>query len=169
MDTLRQDIAAMVEELRAALREIGTENMPEANLVTDARDRLRYIASLTEQSAGQTLAAAERLAARLGARHEQALRLAGRTRSPEVAGFLRALAAEHPQIAADVGDIVQAQAFQDLVGQVINKLLLSVQHLEDNLAHLIVTDLPESDRLLAGPSLAPEACCSQADVDDLVG
>jgi hypothetical protein len=55
----RSDLLEMVDELRAALRDIGDEPMPQAQLVTDTRERLRYIARLTEQAASQTLNAVE--------------------------------------------------------------------------------------------------------------
>jgi chemotaxis protein CheZ len=41
---------------------------------------------------------------------------------------------------SDTSEIIQAQAFQDLVGQVINKLMVMVQKMEDSLVHLLVDD-----------------------------
>jgi chemotaxis protein CheZ len=136
--------------------------------VSNARDRLRYISALTEQSAGRTLNAAEAITDRLRAQQARAESLEQKTRSPDVRAFLETLRAEHELSALDASEIIQAQAFQDLVGQVINKLMLMVQKMEDSLVHLLVSDDPDAN-LLAGPALTPQAAISQDDVDNLFG
>jgi chemotaxis protein CheZ len=168
LESLRRDIVAMVKEMRCTLQDIGDQGLPEANVVSDARDRLRYISSLTEQAAGQTLSAAEAIAERLHNQRQRAGELVEKTRSPEIRAFLLSLSEEHRQSAADTSEIIQAQEFQDLVGQVINKLLTMVQNMEDNLVHLIVDDAPETTTL-SGPALNARTRISQDDVDDLFG
>jgi chemotaxis protein CheZ len=168
LDTLRHDLIGMVHELRATLHDIGDQDLPQTNVVSNARDRLRYISALTEQAAGQTLNAAEAIADRLRAQRTRAAQLAGKTRSPEVRAFLLDLLAEHEQSSADASEIIQAQAFQDLVGQVINKLMVLVQKMEDSLVHLLVEDEPDPG-LLAGPAVTPTAAVSQEEIDDLFG
>lgn len=168
LESLRRDIVAMVEEMRYTLQDIGDQGMPETNLVSDARDRLRYISSLTEQAAGQTLSAAEAIAERLREQRGRALELSRKTRSPEIRAFLQQLAEQHRDSAADTSEIIQAQEFQDLVGQMVNKLLTMVQKMEDSLVHLIVDDAQAADRL-AGPGAAGQSRCSQEDIDGLFG
>lgn len=168
LETMRRDIGALVEELRDTLRDIGDDGLPETNMVNNARDRLRYIASLTEQAAGRTLTAAEAINERLGAQRSRALALARVTRSAEIREFLVGLDAEHAQSAADTREIIEAQAFQDLVGQVVGKLMLMVQRLEDNLVHLLVNDA-EPGQALAGPAVTTATQISQDDVDSLFG
>lgn len=168
LESLRRDIVAMVKEMRYTLQDIGDQGLSEANVVSDARDRLRYISSLTEQAAGQTLSAAEAIADRLREQRLRAEELARKTRSPEIRDFLLNLAEAHRRSAADTGEIIQAQEFQDLVGQVVNKLLTMVQKMEDNLVHLIV-DADPAPESLAGPVLDSKARFSQDDVDDLFG
>jgi chemotaxis protein CheZ len=167
-ETLRHDLIGMVEELRSTLHDIGDQDLPQTNVVSNARDRLRYISALTEQAAGQTLNAAEAIADRLRAQKTRAVELAGKTRSPEIRAFLLDLQTEHEQSRADISEIIQAQAFQDLVGQVINKLMVLVQKLEDSLVHLLVEDDADPG-LLAGPAVIPAAAVSQDEVDDLFG
>lgn len=165
---LRHDLIGMVEELRCALNEIGDQGIPQANVVSNARDRLRYISALTEQAAGQTLNAAEAIGDRLRAQRALATALAGKSRSPEIRAFLAGLALEHERSAAELSEIIQAQSFQDLVGQVVNKLLVVVGKMEDSLVHLLVED--EADPgLLAGPAVTPATAVSQDEVDDLFG
>lgn len=166
VQTLRHDLVDIVGELHAALREIGSEQLPQAGIVNNARDRLRYIATLTEQAASQTLRAAESIGDSLHAQQSAARALRQKVRSPDARAFLQALEAQHDQALGQVSEIVQAQAFQDLVGQVINKLMLTVEKMESSLAHLLLEE--EADPgLLAGPQVRPEEQVSQADIDSL--
>jgi chemotaxis protein CheZ len=162
----RSDLLEMVDELRAALRDIGDEPMPQAQLVTDTRERLRYIARLTEQAASQTLNAVEDIGDMLRTQQREADRLSGLTRSPKLHEFLERLQAEHSEAGKRLTEIVQAQAFQDLVGQVVNKLLDTVQRMEDSLAHLLV-EAEADGGLLAGPQTNQSEQVSQEDVDSL--
>lgn len=164
----RSDLIDMVNELRSALRDIGEEPLPQAQMMTDTRDRLRYIARLTEQAASQTLNVAETLGDRLHAQRTEAEALSALTRSPRIRDFLARVQAEHTEASGQLIEVIQAQSFQDLVGQVVNRLLDTVQHLEDNLAHLLLED--EKDRgLLAGPQTDASEQVSQEDIDDLFG
>lgn len=165
-ESLRLDLIGVVQELRASLQDLGQDGAPQANVVADARDRLRYISALTEQSAGQTLNSVEAISDRLHQQKAWAELLLDKARSPEIRAFLRKVLDEHEKSGADVNEIIQAQAFQDLVGQVVNKLLLTVQKLEDNLAHLLVEADAEPE-YLAGPALKREAAVSQQEVDSL--
>ena len=114
----------------------------------------------------RTLSAA--ITDRLRAQGERAAALMGRTRSPELRAFLRDLREEHRLSAADASEIIQAQAFQDLVGQVVNKLMVTVQSMEDSLVHLLVDDAADASAL-AGPAVTPAETVSQDDVDSLFG
>jgi chemotaxis protein CheZ len=166
VETLRHDLVDIVGELHAALREIGSENLPQAGIVSNARDRLRYIATLTEQSASQTLRAAETISDRLHAQQAAARVLQRKVRSPDARAFFGELDAQHADALAQVSEIIQAQAFQDLVGQVINKLMLTVEKMETSLAHLLLEEEADAG-LLAGPQVRVEEQVSQADIDNL--
>ena len=167
LESLRRNLVAVVDELRATMAEIGEHDVPQTRVVSNARDRLRYISALTEQSAAQTLHAAEAIADRLRAQQSAAGELVRKTRSAEIRAFLLGLQAEHRQSAAEVSEIIQAQAFQDLVGQVVNKLMGMVQHMEESLAHLLLDEAGEP--ALAGPAVRQEDQVSQDDVDSLFG
>jgi chemotaxis protein CheZ len=172
VETLRHDLVGIVGELHAALREIGGEALPQAGIVNNTRDRLRYIATLTEQAASQTLHAAESISDRLHDQQRQARLLSRKVRSPTAHAFLRDMDAQHAETLGQVSEIIQAQAFQDLVGQVINKLMFTVEKMEASLAHLLLEE--EADPgLLAGPQVRGVEAgrsaeqVSQADIDDL--
>ena len=164
LEVLRHDLLGMVAELRSTLHDIGDQGLPQTNVVSNARDRLRYISALTEQAAGQTLNAVEAIADRQRRQKARAAALVGKTRSPQVRAFLLELQADHELSSGDANAIIEAQAFQDLVGQVINKLMVLVQKLEDNLVHLLVED--ETSQL-TGPAITPAAAVSQDEIDDL--
>lgn len=163
---LRHNIQDLVEDLRANLREIGQDSLPQAQVVTNTRDRLRYIASLTEQAASQTLNAAETIGERLRRQRQRAQALGRLTRSPQVREFLAALEAEHAASAEELSEVIQAQSFQDLVGQVVNKLLVTVEKMEAGLAHLLIEE-EKDPGLLAGPQVRAEERVSQDDIDSL--
>jgi len=167
VENFRRGVEAMVAEMRATMNELGVEGPSEASVVSNARDRLRYISALTEQAAGRTLTAAEALTERIKAQQALAAVLAGKTRSPQIRAFLEQLQAEHQVAAGQLQEIIQAQEFQDLVGQVVNKLLIMVQKMEDNLVHLLIDDDP--DPQLSGPATREVDRISQDDVDDLFG
>ncbi len=165
VENFRHDVEAMVDELRASLSELGAGGPNEASVVSNARDRLRYISALTEQAAGRTLTAAEALAERIKAQRAMAASLMGKTRSAEIRAFLQQMQVEHELTSGQLTEIIQAQEFQDLVGQVVNKLMVMVQKMEDNLVHLLIDEDP--DPHLAGPATRKENQVSQQDIDDL--
>jgi chemotaxis protein CheZ len=166
---LRQNLIEIVSELHAALQEIGHDQMPQTNVVNNARDRLHYIATLTEQSASQTLHAAESLSDSLHAQQNQARALLQKAQSAEVSEFFQALNSQHAASLVHVSDIIQAQVFQDLVGQVIGKLMVTIEKMETSLAHLLIDEeAGDADsNLLAGPQVRPQEQVSQADIDNL--
>jgi chemotaxis protein CheZ len=79
---------------------------------------------------------------------------------------------------AQLMDIVMAQDFQDLTGQVIKRLSDTVQQLENQLVSLLIATLPEDKKkdvdnsLLNGPVVNAEGrgdiVTSQTQVDDLL-
>jgi len=163
---LRQDIEHLVSDLRLTLREIGQDSIPQTQTVADTRDRLRYIASLTEQAASQTLNAAEQISDRLDRQRREAQALQKLTRSPHMRAFLQSMQTEHVASGALLSEVIQAQAFQDLVGQVINKLLVTVEKMEAGLAHLLI-EVESDTGLLAGPQVRESDRATQDDIDAL--
>lgn len=163
---LRHDIQDLVNELRTTLQEIGQDSLPQAQVVSNTRERLHYIASLTEQAASQTLNTAETIGDRLKGQQKEARILAKLTRSPRMRDFLAGMDSEHANSTQELTEVIQAQAFQDLVGQVINKLLVTVEKMETGLAHLLIEEEADAG-LLAGPQVRAEEQVSQDDIDSL--
>ena len=188
-------IGHMTRALHESLRGLGLDKLIEkaASDIPDARDRLDYVARLSEQSAKRVLDATDAAnplqdgiddrAAELG-RSWQALLAA-----PGADGEWRALAertvaslAESREAASatkgHLMDIMMAQDFQDLTGQVISRITGIAQNLEKQLVQVLVDFAPSEIKreldngLLNGPQINPEGksdvVADQGQVDDLL-
>lgn len=188
-------IAQLTRMLRESMRELGLDQAIKdaADAIPDARDRLHYVASMTEQAANRVLNDAEtvqplqetmqRGAMALDARWqewfdhpvelEHARSLVDDTRS-----FLREVPA-HTKVSQDcLMDIIMAQDFQDLTGQVIMKMLNVVGTIETELVQVLVDNAPvdkkraDAASLLNGPQISPQGkvdvVTNQDQVDDLL-
>lgn len=188
-------IGQLTRLLHDNLRELGYDRQIEtaASSIPDARDRLAYIAALTEQAAQRTLNATEVAkpiqqalaaeASQLNAQWESVLRreagvddfkaLLAATRD-----FLSSVPARTEATNAQLLEILMAQDFQDLTGQVIKKIADIIQMVENQLLALLVESLPparrseEANSLLNGPVIQAggrsDIVANQAQVDDLL-
>ena len=194
-DEVLSRIGHMTRALHESLRGLGLDKLIEkaASDIPDARDRLDYVARLSEQSAKRVLDATDAAnplqdgiddrAAELS-RSWQALLAA-----PGADGEWRALAertvaglAESREAAsatkAHLMDIMMAQDFQDLTGQVISRITGIAQNLEKQLVQVLVDFAPSEIKreldngLLNGPQINPEGnsdvVADQGQVDDLL-
>lgn len=187
-------VGRMTRALHDSLRGLGYDKQLEsaAAAVPDARDRLAYIASLTEQAASRALTATEtarpiqdRLAADAGALAarwnslfetqpgvEEFKALVATTRE-----FLGAVPAQAQATNAQLTEVMMAQEFQDLTGQVIKKVADVTHELEGQLLALLVDNAPPArrqgaDGLLHGPVINAagrnDIVADQAQVDQLL-
>ena len=188
-------LGQMTRGLHNLLRELGLDKTlaKVASDLPDNRDRLNYIASMTAQAAERTLNAAENaqpIQAQLGdtasALSVQWEKLFNKQLGvPEFKALVhdtRAFLADVPQQTASTNgqlmEIIMAQDFQDLTGQVIKKILDAAQELESQLLSLLIETTPEDKRqsvspgLLNGPAVnasgRSDVVTSQAQVDDLL-
>jgi len=189
-----QRIGHMARRLHDGMHELGYDRALEAaaRAMPDARQRLTYIAQMTEQAASRVLNATEiakpiqdrveGTADELHGRWERAY--ANQLAVDEfkaLAGDTRAFLAQLPRDAratnAQLTEIMMAQDFQDLTGQVIKKVVAMAQSLEEQLLHLLVEVTPEEKRsgaegLLNGPVIdaagRTDVVSGQAQVDELL-
>ncbi|BEV15177.1 protein phosphatase CheZ [Herbaspirillum sp. DW155] len=186
-------IGHMTRNLHDSLRGLGFDRLLEraASDMPDARDRLEYVARMTEQAAQRVLNATE-LASPLqerindGANALKAEWDAAATGSFAEADY-RALAAKTSAFLAQTSedssvtkqqllDIMMAQDFQDLTGQVIKRVTKLAHDLESQLVQLLVDYSPsdvkrEDTGLLNGPQIDPtgkDVIADQGQVDDLL-
>ena len=184
-----QRVGELTRKLHDALRELGYDQAVESavSALPDARARLGYIATLTGQAAERVLSAAEtgkEFQSRIesGASALLAQWDAGAARE-ETEQRTREFLAEVKQDAAKsnelLTDIILAQDFHDLTGQVLNKVVALAQSLEEQLLHLLLEATPPEQRArlveqpgLDGPVVdatgRDDVVTNQAQVDDLL-
>lgn len=197
-DEVLSRIGHMTRALHENLRGLGLDKLIEkaASDIPDARDRLDYVARLSEQAAKRVLDATDAAnplqdgidhSATDLSRSWQALLDAPAAEGGEQAW--RALAAQtiasletsRSAATATKGhlmDIMMAQDFQDLTGQVIGRITGIAQNLEKQLVQMLVDYAPDEIKreldsgLLNGPQINPEnqvdVVADQGQVDDLL-
>jgi chemotaxis protein CheZ len=164
--------------------------------IPDARDRLNYVARMTEQAAERVLNATDIAIPLQTELASGATILEGRWK--EVLGN-SSLKSEYDQVADEtlvfltlagknttetkalLMDIMMAQDFQDLTGQVIKKITGLAQDLEKQLVQVLIDFSPtpvkkekevdENSLLMNGPQIDPNAVdvvADQEQVDDLL-
>jgi len=192
-------LGGIVRMLHDSLRQLGYDRSLSsvATQITDAQDRLEYIGSLTEQAANKVLNAVDvgmpeldllqKKSKDMDARWCQLFE--GKMNVEEFKG----LAADSRQFAAAVSDatdaekarlleIMMAQDFQDITGQLIKKIVTITHAAEKELAQLLLDNAPPETRaameaaqaaakqpteLMQGPSV-PSNAMGQDDVDSLL-
>lgn len=188
-------IGQLTRTIHDSLRELGYDRKLEAAAATipDARERLAYVATMTERAAVRVMnatdvarpiqqrlsadaaALAERwrsvFAARVGVEQFKAL-------SAATLEYLEAVPRQTQETNAQLTEIVLAQDFQDLTGQVIKRISDLAHHLETELLALLLEYMPPDQRpagaesLLNGPVVnaerAGDVVTTQAQVDDLL-
>lgn len=191
---LIQRIASLTRMLRDSMRELGLDQAIKdaAEAIPDARDRLRYVAQMTEQAANRVLNATEAAGPAQDAMARGAKTLDARWQQwfdqplemPEARELVkdtRAFLAEVPEqtqfTQARLMEIVMAQDFQDLTGQVIMRMMDVVGAIERELLQVLLENVPQERRdeaqgLLNGPQVnpgdKPDVVTSQDQVDDLL-
>lgn len=188
-------IGHMARTLHDTLRELGLSKQIEkaASSIPDARDRLNYVATLTEQAAVRVLNATEAAQPLVEKMEVEAHRLSGQwqmlfDKKLDVEQFkglvtqTQAFLYEVPKHAkatnAYLMEIMMAQDFQDLTGQVIKKITAVTKEMEQQLLALLVENSPAAVKtdlhagLLNGPVInstgRTDIVNSQDQVDDLL-
>jgi len=195
-DEVLSRIGHMTRALHESLRGLGLDKLIEkaASDIPDARSRLDYVARLSEKAAQKVLNATDAAMPLQDAVDQGALQLRGQWQAmldsdagadaPWRALALRTVAELDASRDAVSGtkshlmDIMMAQDFQDLTGQVISKVAAITQTLEQQLVQMLVDFAPEDVRreldngLLNGPQINPEGksdiVADQGQVDDLL-
>lgn len=189
-------VGQMTRALHDSLRGLGFDKLlaKAANDIPDARDRLDYVAKMTEQAAQRVLNATDAAGPLQDRIDSGAANLAERWQALLAAGtFSEAQARELAEQSIDyfddarsnagatkqyLMDIMMAQDFQDLTGQVIRRVTELAQGLEQQLVQLLLDYAPPEIRreaghgLLNGPQINPEGnadvVADQGQVDDLL-
>jgi chemotaxis protein CheZ len=194
-DKVVEQVGHLTRRLHETLREMGLDRAVEnaAQVVPDARQRLAYVAAKTEEAAMRCLNAidaakplqteleegASALATEWDKVFDGTLQadrfrdLAQRTRT-----YLQRVPRQTGATQAQLTEIMMAQDFQDLTGQVVKKLSTMVEQLERDLIGLLVANVSAEKRhaaqsagLLEGPVVGgarSDVVTSQSQVDELL-
>lgn len=199
-DEVYHRIGNLTRTLHNALRELGYDKdlMDARENLPDARDRLSYIARVTGEAAEKVLNAVDRartvqegLAHKAGdlrtrwqavaaytANHPERSTPAGTQLVDETVEFFSGVGGQADATQAILTDIMMAQDFHDLTGQVIRKVVTLATNLEEQLLKLLIETTPPEQRKkvevhqLDGPVVKTEGrddvVADQAGVDDLL-
>lgn len=188
-------LGQMTRELHDNLRDIGHDQAlgEAARGIPDARERLSYIVQMTEQAASRALNAIEiakpiqdaieAKSTALGARWSKvfANQLSAedfKVLAADTQAFLSEIPKQTRATNDQLTEIMMAQDFQDLTGQVIKKVVDLVENMERQLVHVLLEAMPPDMNveapagLLNGPVInadgRTDVVNSQAQVDDLL-
>jgi len=196
-DEMLNRIGQVTRALHDNLSGLGLDKILEqvAQDIPDARDRLNYVARMTEQAAERVLNATDAAiplqtelatgATVLEARWKDviakpSLKSEYNLAADETLAFLTMTGSHTAATKALLMDIMMAQDFQDLTGQVIKKITTLAQELEQQLVQVLIDFSPSvakkeatttSPSLMNGPQIDPGAVdvvASQEQVDDLL-
>ena len=189
-------IGQLTRMLRDSMRELGLDQAiaQAAEAIPDARDRLDYVVTMTAQAAERALSCVEAAQPRQAELESGASALKSRWdewfANPIELDDARALVTDtreyldqvpgHTSFTnAQLMEIMMAQDFQDLTGQVIKRMMDVIQEIERQLLMVLMENMPEppvkekrtNDSLLNGPQLDQNGVgviANQAQVDDLL-
>ena len=183
-----QQIGTITRLLHDTLQQLGVMPMLQqaADGIPDARSRLSYIATKTAAAADKVLtsvdqAKAEQVSIRAQTRSLAEALAADPVRavaSGAVLNFVNEVECRTQRMDAHLTDIMMAQDFHDLTGQVVAKVVALANDLEISLVKLLVQVVPPEQRekvdlaVLNGPVVDPEGrtdvVSNQGEVDDLL-
>jgi chemotaxis protein CheZ len=192
----RERLGHITRQLHEAIVHMGLDAPLQAiaDQIPDARERLAYVGQMTERAAHKVLGIVEKaqpgcqtLSERCHSAKAQAQAVLADPQAD--AASLRAALAECAQVVEDghvfataqnqaLSDIMMTQDFQDLSGQVIQKVIHIISETETSLLALLVESSPEprktpapaptpSHPQLDGPQV-PDKAMAQGEVDDLL-
>ena len=191
-DTAATDVhhklGILTRQLHDSLKELGYTDALKGTVeeLPDAKSRLSYIARLTGEAAEQVLNRVELAKAQHDQLSQQAQRIAdmivqdpvGAVARGHVLNFVHAVQKSSREVDAHLTEIMMAQDFHDLTGQVITRVVALTSTIEEQLVRLLIQTAPaapmapEPVKNLHGPVIHPEGnqdvVTDQSQVDDLL-
>lgn len=183
-----QQLGAITRQLHDALNQLGV--MPKlqaaAHGLPDARSRLHYIADKSAAAAEKVLNAVDRAKAEHIKLNEQTRHIAAAVlqdpvravATGAVLNFVGEMEAATERVDTQLTEIMLAQDFHDLTGQVMARVIALASDLEDSLVKLLVqaapqevaarTDLAPLDGPVVDPQGRTDVVSGQSEVDDLL-
>jgi chemotaxis protein CheZ len=193
---LFQEVGKLTRQLHDSLAVFGKDALfPDLaeNRIPNARERLKFVIEKTEESAHRTLNSVEEALpiahdleengsnmrqdwAKFTRREMNAEEF--RQMSKRIEVFLETVEADAKHLNKGLSDIMMAQDFQDITGQIIRQVIELVQEMEESLVNVIrntgTKTKSDNDRNIVaeGPQINqednPDIMSGQDDVDDLL-
>ena len=200
-NSLFQELGKLTRELHDSIRNFELDdrfNTIAETEIPDAKERLEYVLTMTEQSADKTLTAVEDSTPIVTELSSQVSDMEGRwskfikkelsaeefrSLASDIGEFLTNSKERAAQLSSNLNTVLMAQDFQDLSGQIIRRVITLVDDVESNLVNLIRLQgegsQPDSEKeaesekgKLDGPQIpgkeAEDVMANQDDVDDLL-
>ncbi len=193
---LFQEVGKLTRQLHDSLAIFGIDDrFPDLaeNRIPNARERLNYVIEKTEESAHRTLNAVEDALPIANDLQENGSKMREdwakftrremdveefRQMSKRIEVFLEAVEADAKELNKGLSDVMMAQDFQDITGQIIRQVIELVQEMEEGLVTVIrnsgtaTKKKPEKNIVAEGPQVNqednPDVMSGQDDVDDLL-
>lgn len=187
-DDVHQKIGHLTRQLHDTLKELGYADSLKGAMVElpDAQSRLAYIARLTGEAANKVLSRVELAKAQHDALNQSAQSIAdlivkdpvGAVAKGHVLNFVHDVQRCSADVDQHLTEIMMAQDFHDLTGQVISRVVNLTSTIEEQLLRLVVLTAPtevinvDPAKTLAGPVInadgKPDVVTNQSQVDDLL-
>ena len=194
---LFQEVGRLTRELHEAIIGFAMDDkvvQAVQHEMPDAAERLTYVIEMTENAANTTLKAVEdsmpvseelaqvssKLAAEWDRFRDRKMEVADfRALSDEIGGFLT-LASGHSKVLNDnLSEVLLAQGYQDITGQIIRRVITLIQDVEEKLVRLVaisgterLKEVQKEEQKMEGPAVPNieqgDMVNNQDDVDDLL-
>jgi len=189
-------IGHLTRQLRNSMSSLGLDRaiIDAAEAIPDTRERLNYIVSKTSEAADRVLTCVEEARPLQDSLNTQAENLTvrwdewfsepvalpvARDLVSDTRAFLREVPALTSQTNAQLMEIMMAQDFQDLTGQVIQRMMHLIENIEKELIQVLVENMSminqpttrEPESLKNGPQIDQSRAgvvATQDQVDDLL-
>ncbi len=196
---LYQELGKLTREIHDSIKAFGNdERISElaTEAIPDAKERLNFIVTKTDEAAHKTMEEAEEtmniveaVSTRASSLHERWCQFRNRELSrqdfiilnDDVDKFLASIESESRNINGKMTDIMLAQDYQDITGQMIKQVVTMVQEVEEKLVRLVTISgascqldesVEKSGEIAVGPQLptasSANVMSTQGDVDDLL-
>ncbi|KZZ49054.1 MAG: protein phosphatase CheZ [Saccharospirillaceae bacterium] len=150
--TLYDEIGRLTRALHESIKNLKIDSIGAGSEIENATDKLAYVVEMTDKSANRTMDLVEAslplaadMQSRSGELAQQWQRFLNKELRPEefralskdIQAFLQNSETQSQQLQGQLSDIMLAQDFQDLTGQVIHKVADLVRDVESRLVTLV--------------------------------
>ena len=149
---LYQQVSLLTENLHQTLDGLSDQDLllQTKHDLPDAAERLDYVILTTEEASNKTLELAERSMNIVASIEDELEVLLPQESMTKISG-------KFSDLGTELQNIMLAQSFQDLTGQVLNRVALIISSLEQGLLHLIDQSSHDYDAIPARDSTADES------------